>query len=286
MGTAFTIAWKAENSRTGAHPRVRQPGRLAGESACPTGFCIFLRFSVRPGTKCGAGAFACQPIRLPNVLPQKTPPLASRYGRGHLPVCHLAFVWVRPQGSTTQRLAGESACPTGTSAGRAFLALDREADKAAFGPVWLRDPGVANAVADALLYGESGRHFYQLRAWVIMPNHVHALLRPQTSLPVITRWLKGSTARQANLILCRTGKAFWQDESFDHRVRDEVELGRLVRYIEHNPVSAGLVADPRDWPWSSARLAGESACPTFSARTNGKSQKNTEAVGANPRRRL
>ncbi|MGA3236001.1 MAG: transposase [Bryobacteraceae bacterium] len=51
--------------------------------------------------------------------------------------------------------------------------------------------------ADALLYGESGRHFYQLRAWVIMPNHVHVLLLPKTSLPVIMRWLKGSTARQA-----------------------------------------------------------------------------------------
>jgi REP element-mobilizing transposase RayT len=49
-------------------------------------------------------------------------------------------------------------------------------------------------------------------------NHVHVLLLPKTSLPVITRWLKGSTARKANLIPGRTGDAFWQDESFDHRV--------------------------------------------------------------------
>ena len=161
-----------------------------------------------------------------------------------------------PRTRLPQRLAGESACPTTLSAGRAFLALDREVDKAAFGPVWLRDDRVARVVADALLYGETGRHYYQLRAWVIMPNHVHLLLRPEASLPVITRWLKGSTARQANLILGRTGEAFWQDESFDHRVRDEVELDRIVRYVEHNPVSAGLAANPRDWPWSSARLAG------------------------------
>jgi putative transposase len=85
-----------------------------------------------------------------------------------------------------------------------------------------------------------------------MPNHVHVVLLPKTSLPVITRWLKGSSARKANLILGRTGEAFWQDESFDHRVRDEVELDRIVRYVEHNPVSAGLAADARDWPWSSA----------------------------------
>jgi len=159
------------------------------------------------------------------------------------------------------QLAGGSACPT---PGRAFVALDREADKALFGPVWLRDARVARVVADALQYGESGRNFYELRARVIMPNHVHVVLRPKTDLSAITRWLKGSTARQANLILGRTGAAFWQDESFDHRVRDEAELDRVVRYMEHNPVSAGVVANPRDWTWSSARLAGESACPTTS----------------------
>jgi REP element-mobilizing transposase RayT len=175
------------------------------------------------------------------------------------------FVTWRLAGSVRRTLLPQLPAGAPRSAGRAFLALDREVDKAAFGPVWLRDARVARVVADALLYGESGRQFYELRAWVIMPNHVHALLRPNTSLPVITRWLKGSTARQANLILGRTGKAFWQDESFDHRVRDEAELDRLVRYVEYNPVNAGLAAHPRAWPWSSARLAGESACPTIDA---------------------
>jgi putative transposase len=174
----------------------------------------------------------------------------------------------------TWRLAGSipwarlPQLPTGVplSAGRAFLALDREVDQAAFGPVWLQDGRVASVVADALLYGESGRRFYQLRAWVIMPNHVHVLLLPHTSLPVIMRWLKGSTARQAKRILGRTGQAFWQDESFDHRVRDEAELNRLVHYVEHNPVSAGLAVNPCAWHWSSARwLAGGSACPTIGA---------------------
>jgi REP element-mobilizing transposase RayT len=166
-----------------------------------------------------------------------------------------------PKYRFTQKLAGGNACPTLTP-GQSFVALDREMDKAAFGPVWLRDPRVAKVVADAILHGESGRQFYQLRAWVIMPNHVHVLLQPHTPLPVITRWLKGSTARQANLILNRTGEAFWQDESFDHRVRNDFELDRIVRYVEHNPVSAGLAYAPEDWRWSSVRLAGGNACPT------------------------
>ena len=65
--------------------------------------------------------------------------------------------------------------------------------------------------------------------------------------------LKGFTARKANVILGRTGQPFWQDESFDHWVRDEVEFARVVSYIERNPVTAGLVKDPGDWRWSSAR---------------------------------
>jgi hypothetical protein len=131
------------------------------------------------------------------------------------------------------------------SAGRAFLAWDREVDKAAIGPVWLPHARGTRVVADALLYGESGRHFDPLRAWVIRPNHVHVRRRPKTSLAVITSCLQGSTARQAKPILGRTGEAFRQDELFDDGVRDEVELDRMVRYVEYNPVGAGLAANPR-----------------------------------------
>jgi putative transposase len=145
--------------------------------------------------------------------------------------------------------ACQLACPTFR---QSFLALDWEADKAAFGPVWLRDPRIATMVAEALHHGESAMDFYGLRAWVIMPNHVHLLLSPKKPLRVITRWLKGSSARKANLILDRTGETFWQDESFDHRVRDQAELEWLVHYAEHNPVTAGLISNPAVWPWSSA----------------------------------
>ena len=152
--------------------------------------------------------------------------------------------------------------PAPLSAGRAFLLHDRELDKAAFGPVWLQDPRVAQAVSATIENGARQRHFYQLQAWVVMPNHVHVVLRPKQPLPVITRWLKGSSARAANLILGRTGQTFWQPESFDHRIRDDAELERIVAYVENNPVTAGLVRKPGDWCWSSANLTGGSACPT------------------------
>jgi len=51
---------------------------------------------------------------------------------------------------------------------------------------------------------------------VVMPNHVHLLILPQVPVAQLMRWLKGSTAREANRILGRTGQPFWQDESWDH----------------------------------------------------------------------
>jgi REP element-mobilizing transposase RayT len=147
------------------------------------------------------------------------------------------------------------------TAAQTFLRLDRQADRAASGPVWLEDTRIAAMVVETLLAGQIERGFYQLRAYVLMPNHVHLLLLPHVDLAVITRWLKGSTARRANQILSRTGQPFWQDESYDHWVRSESEMERVVRYIERNPVAAGLASSISEWPWSSAAKAGETPAP-------------------------
>jgi putative DNA methylase len=91
-----------------------------------------------------------------------------------------------------------------------------------------------------------------LHAYVVMRNHVHVLLDPHVPLRRITGGIKGVSARDANGALGRTGKAFWQDESFDHWIRDSAQFERIRTYIEHNPVKAGLAARPEDWRWSSA----------------------------------
>ena len=137
-------------------------------------------------------------------------------------------------------------------AGRAFVAMDRELDRAFHGPCWLKDDRVAHCVIDTFRYGEKQLGLYEARSWVLMSNHVHILLYPKTELAKITKTIKGFSARQANAILDRRGQPFWQNESYDHWVRDRVELEKVVRYIEGNPVSAGLVNRPDDWPWSSA----------------------------------
>jgi REP element-mobilizing transposase RayT len=138
------------------------------------------------------------------------------------------------------------------SAGRAFLWMDRFLDTTRTGPCWLPMAPVAALVVDAIAFGQDKLRHYEIGAFVVMPNHVHVLVIPRESIATLTRRLKGYTARQANRILGRTGEAFWQPESYDHWVRSEQEWGRIVRYIENNPVRAGLAARPEDYPWSSA----------------------------------
>lgn len=61
--------------------------------------------------------------------------------------------------------------------------------------------------------------------------------------------LKKFTAGKCNKILNRSG-VFWQHESYDHVVRDEKELRRIVEYVLNNPVKAGLCEKWEDWKWS------------------------------------
>ena len=149
-----------------------------------------------------------------------------------------------------QQRTGRSACATKTT-GWEFRRMDAELDKGATGPLWLRDPELARPVADAIFRGQELNQ-YQLDTYVVMPNHVHLLLWPRLPMARVMGGIKGVTARNGNVLLGRTGMPFWADESFDHWVRDDVELRRIRIYIERNPVTAGLVQRPEDWPWSSA----------------------------------
>ncbi len=123
------------------------------------------------------------------------------------------------------------------------------------GECWLRQPRIADLAEGALRFFDGQR--YRLEAWVVMPNHVHVLVRVwQTPLAEVLRSWKGFTARAANKLLGRQG-AFWEREYWDTRVRDEQRLRKAVRYIEANPVKASLVREAKAWQWSSARFRDE-----------------------------
>ncbi len=121
-----------------------------------------------------------------------------------------------------------------------FGRYDDWLDRMASGPTWLREPAVAEIVAGEIRRLD-GEH-YDLLAYWVMPNHVHLLVDCHrfgagrdtrghpSALSHTLHLLKGRTARQANQHLGRRGP-FWQHESYDHFVRDEKELGRMVEYI-------------------------------------------------------
>lgn len=158
---------------------------------------------------------------------------------------------------------------------------------------WLGPPAVATMIRRNLYHHNGAK--YHLLAYCIMPNHVHVLLQPveaadeagfvnekddeagrfvyepcgeqadrRSPLTSIMHSLKSYTAHEGNRLLGRTG-IFWQHESYDHWVRNDEELERVVEYINANPVKAGLVTRPHDWPFGSAhdRLLFDGATSGF-----------------------
>jgi len=119
------------------------------------------------------------------------------------------------------------------------------------GACHLREPRVASVVENALLYFDTER--YNLLCWCIMPNHVHAMIETFELYgldDVLHSW-KSYTSNEANKILGRRG-SLWQQEYHDRFIRDDDHFAKAFRYIEGNPVKAGLVANAKDWRWSSA----------------------------------
>ena len=106
-------------------------------------------------------------------------------------------------------------------------------------------------VVNAIYDGERRFQRYDVHAFVIMPNHVHLLVTSKIPLAKWLRSLKGFTGHRALEMLNHSG-SFWQNESYDHLVRNDDEFRRIQRYIEWNPVKAGLAPAPEDFRWSSA----------------------------------
>jgi putative DNA methylase len=128
--------------------------------------------------------------------------------------------------------------------------IEEYLDKGA-GELWLSQDSIAELVEQPLLCFDGQR--YRLHAWVVMPNHVHVLITPQLGheLSQILHSWKSFTAKKANRLLGRTG-AFWQQEYFDRFVRHEEHFEDALKYIEFNPVKAGLCKHPESWQFSSA----------------------------------
>lgn len=99
----------------------------------------------------------------------------------------------------------------------------------------------------ATLYGVS------VHAYVLMDNHFHLLVTPPTS-DALSRMMQALGRRYVgwfNARHHRTG-TLWEGRYRAGLIEGERHLLACMRYIELNPVRAGLCAQPQDWPWSSA----------------------------------
>ncbi len=117
----------------------------------------------------------------------------------------------------------------------------------------LKMPELASIVEKAFLHFQGKR--YAISAWCVMPNHVHVVVTPFSgfTLSAILHSWKSFSAHEINSRLGRKGR-LWEDETFDHLVRSELDFERFVCYTEMNPVTAGLCDHPAGWPFSSARF--------------------------------
>ena len=123
------------------------------------------------------------------------------------------------------------------------------------GRCYLRDASIRELVQKQILFFDRQR--YQVIAFVIMPNHIHLLMRPvgEYNFANIMQRIKGSSARECNKLIGLTGKSFWQDESYDHIVRDEEQLRFYLQYIINNPIKAKLRKD--EWTLYVCEEVGE-----------------------------
>ncbi|HXX21296.1 MAG TPA: transposase [Candidatus Acidoferrum sp.] len=117
-------------------------------------------------------------------------------------------------------------------------------------------PAERDICLDALARART-KHRFALFAYAIMPDHVHLLV--QTREAVLPQLMRDWKSASGFAVAKRRGKrtAIWQARYFDFILRRASDFGPKFDYIHNNPVTAGLVSKPEDWPWSSAAFYGK-----------------------------
>jgi REP element-mobilizing transposase RayT len=106
-----------------------------------------------------------------------------------------------------------------------------------------------------LLGRVAGRRSWRVLDWCLIPNHYHLVVQlTDDGLSDGMRELNGCFSRWSNLQTGRTGTGHVLKNRFvSVELTDEGHLFEVLRYVPNNPVMAGLVQSPEDWPWSGYR---------------------------------
>ena len=116
----------------------------------------------------------------------------------------------------------------------------------------------------AILRRTMGRYDVAVHAYTLMPNHYHLLITP-TECSVLPHAMKMLGVRYGgyyNRRHCRSG-TLWGGRYRAFPIKDERYWLTCLRYIEQNPVRAGLVAVPGDYPWSTYRSHAHGTSPSW-----------------------
>ncbi|MGI8543589.1 MAG: REP-associated tyrosine transposase, partial [Aridibacter sp.] len=142
----------------------------------------------------------------------------------------------------------------------------------------LKDPAIAEIVEETIQYEHEKS--CKVISWVIMPNHVHLLLRPFDghSLSDILKRIKGVSARKINKAIGSNGSV-WQPDYFDRFIRDHEHFLKTLQYIENNPVKAGLCETPSDWAFGSANRDADTPVRTTEFKNEETSDKSVRVPG-------
>jgi putative transposase len=113
---------------------------------------------------------------------------------------------------------------------------------------YLGTPEARNLFEDALERMRI-RYGFFVKAYVVMPEHVHLLLSETNTktLYLAIQAIKLSVARR------RAERPFWLSRYYDFNVFTESKVTEKIDYLHRNPVARGLVAHPQEWKWSSFR---------------------------------
>ncbi|MGA2855847.1 MAG: transposase [Candidatus Sulfotelmatobacter sp.] len=107
----------------------------------------------------------------------------------------------------------------------------------------------ARLLIDTLYHYRGNAYF--LHEFVIMPDHIHVILTPLTSLEKAVQFLKGGFSYRAKKEL-GSNMEVWQKGFSDHRIRDAEDYLRHISYVRENPVRKHLSERAEDFPYSSA----------------------------------
>jgi REP element-mobilizing transposase RayT len=128
---------------------------------------------------------------------------------------------------------------------------------AGYGSCVLKHPDVARVVLENWNLFSMVR--YDLIAWVVMPNHVHVLVRAYEGVDlgkIIQSWKSYTGRRIARMDYHKPSVGeggIWMRDFWDRFIRDRAHFRDAIDYIHQNPVKAKLTSKAEEWVWSSAR---------------------------------